>query len=120
MPHHTRLAIFARVILLPIGLVLVTVVGLGSYYEASDDTSIAWLFSGVLALKPVTSLPLYFRGFGRVLAAAYTAWPGVAWFGLLLSALLAAATVMLLAVLDRVLRPYLRPWPLALVLAGFF
>ena len=120
MPHHTRSAIFVRVVLLPIGLVLATVAGLGSYYEASDDTSIAWLFSGVLALKPVTSLPLYFRGFGRVLAAAYTAWPGVAWFGLLLSALLAAATVMLLAVLDRVLRPYLRPWPLALVLAGFF
>ncbi|GAA3961103.1 hypothetical protein [Hymenobacter antarcticus] len=120
MPQHSRLAIFARVVLLPIGLVLATVAGLGSYYEASDDTSIAWLFSGVLALKPVTSLPLYFRGFGRVLAAAYTIWPGVAWFGLLLSTLLAAATVMLLAVLDRLLRPYLRPWPLALVLAGFF
>ena len=120
MPQHSRLAIFARVVVLPIGLVLATVVGLGSYYEASDDTSIAWLFSGVLALKPVTSLPLYFRGFGRVLAAAYTGWPGVAWFGLLLSTLLAAATVMLLAVLDRMLRPHLRPWPLLLVLTAFF
>jgi len=120
VPHHSRLAIFVRVVLLPIGLVLATVAGLGSYYEASDDASIAWLFAGVLALKPVTSLPLYFRGFGRVLAAAYTAWPGVAWFGLLLSALLGTATVLLLAVLDRLLRPYLRPGPLALVLTLFY
>ena len=120
MPHHSRFAIFARVVLLPIGLVLATVAGLGSYYEASDDASIAWLFAGVLALKPVTSLPLYFHGFGRGLAAAYTAWPGVAWFGLVLSTLLGTATVLLLAVLDRLLRPYLRPGPLALVLALFF
>ena len=70
MLSHSRSGIFARVVLLPLLLILLTVAGLGSYYEASDDTTLAWLFSGVLALKPVSSVPLYFHGYGHLLAAA--------------------------------------------------
>ena len=106
--------------LLPLGLVLATVGGLGSYYEASDDTSLAWLFSGVLALKPVASVPLYFHGYGYLLAAAYTVAPGIPWFGVLLGGLLSAATVLTFAVLDRLLRPHLRPPALVLALVAFY
>jgi hypothetical protein len=120
VPRHSRLAILLRVLLLPLGLIVGTVAGLGSYYEASDDTSLAWLFSGIVALKPVASLPLYFHGYGHGLAAAYAAVPGVAWFGLLLGLLLAGATVLACAVLDRLLRPYLQPGALALALVAFF
>ncbi|MEL5994888.1 hypothetical protein, partial [Hymenobacter segetis] len=45
---------------------------------------------------------------------------GVPWLGLLLGTLLVAATVLTFAVLDKLLRPYLRPGPLALVLTLFF
>lgn len=120
MPIHSRRAIFFRVVLLPLVLMLGTVAGLGSYYEASDDSTLAWLFSGVLALKPVPSVPLYFHGYGHVLAAAYAAMPGVSWFGWLLGGLLAWATVLAFAVLDRWLRPLLPPWALVLALALFF
>ena len=120
MPRHSRLAIFARVVLLPLLLSLGTIAGLGSYYETSDEATLTWLFSGVLALKPVQSVPLYLHGYGHLLAAAYTALPGVPWLGLLLGGLLGGATVLVFAVLDRLLRPYLRAGPLALVLGGFF
>lgn len=120
MPRHSRLAIFARVLLLPVALALGTVAGLGSYYETSDDTALAWLFSGVLALNPAPSVPLYFHGYGHVLAAAYTAAPGVPWFGGLLGGLLVVATVLLFAVLDRLLRPHLRPGYVVLALVVFF
>lgn len=120
VPSHSRSAVFARVVLLPLALIVATIAGLGSYYEASDDASLGWLFSGVLALKPVTSVPLYFHGYGHLLAAAYTAAPGVPWLGLLLSGLLGLATIFLFAVLDGLLRPYLRPVPLALALSVFF
>ncbi|WP_210515125.1 hypothetical protein [Hymenobacter terricola] len=120
MPSHSRLAIFARVVLLPLALILLTLAGLGSYYEASDDTTLAWLFSGVLSLKPITSVPLYFHGYGHLLAAAYTAAPGVPWLGLLLSTLLAGATILAFAVLDNLLRPHLRPPALVLALVVFF
>ncbi len=120
MPSHSRLAIFARVLLLPVVLVFGTAAGLGTYYEASDDTALAWLFSGVLAPKPVLSVPLYFHGYGHVLAAAYSAAPGVPWLGLLLGGLLLIATMLTFAVLDKLLRPHWRPGPLALVLVGFF
>ncbi|MCC3152480.1 hypothetical protein Q3A66_05645 [Hymenobacter sp. BT770] len=106
--------------LLPLALTLGTVAGLGSYYETSDDGSLAWLFSGVMALKPVTSLPLYFHGYGHVLAAAYNALPNWPWFGLLNAALLGLATVLIFAVLDRLLRPHLRPAMLVLALVVFF
>jgi hypothetical protein len=108
------------VVLLPLALVAGTLLGLGSYYEASDDTSLAWLFSGVLALKPVPSVPLYFHGWGHLLAAAYTAAPGVAWFGWLLSGLLVVATILTFAVLDALLQPHLRSGALVLALVVFF
>ncbi|MFD2717624.1 hypothetical protein ACFST9_02785 [Hymenobacter monticola] len=109
-----------RVVLLPLVLIAATVKGLGSYTETSDDQTLAWLFSGVLALKPVASVPLYMHGYGHLLAAAYAWDPGVPWLGLLLGFLLATATVLVFAVLDRLLRPHLRPVPLALVLTLFF
>jgi len=120
VPNHSRLIVFARVVLLPLVLVMATVAGLGSYYETSDDTTLAWLFSGVLAQPPVSALPLYFHGYGHGLAAAYVAWPGVPWVGALLGALLGAATVLTFAVLDRLLRPHLGSGALVLALATFF
>lgn len=112
--------VFARAVLLPLLLALAVVLGLGSYFETSDDGTLAWLFSGVLALKPLTSVPLYLHGYGHLLAAAYTAWPAGPWLGLLLAGLLAAATALWFAVLERLLRPHLRPDWLTLVLALFF
>lgn len=109
-----------RILLLPLLLSAATVLGLGSYTETSDDQTLAWLFSGVLALKPVPSVPLYLHGYGHLLAAAYTAVPDVPWLGLLLGLLLAVATALFFAVLDRLLRPHLRPGPLALLLTLFF
>ena len=106
--------------LLPLGLALAVVTGLGSYCETSDDQTLAWLFAGVLALKPVASLPLYFHGYGHALAAAYAAAPSVPWLGLLLGALLAGATVLFFAVLNKLLRPFLKPAVLAAVLMPFF
>ena len=120
MLSHSRSGIFARVVLLPLLLILLTVAGLGSYYEASDDTTLAWLFSGVLALKPVSSVPLYFHGYGHLLAAAYAVAPGVPWLGGLLGGLLVVSTVLAFAVLDRLLRPHLRPALLVLALVVFF
>ena len=120
VPGHSRFAIFARVGLLPLALALGTVLGLGSYAETNDDPTLAWLFAGVLALQPVPAVPLYFHGFGHALAALYAVRLGVAWLGLLQGGLLAGATGLFFAVLDRLLRPYLRPWPLALVLVLFF
>ncbi|WP_046242645.1 hypothetical protein [Hymenobacter terrenus] len=120
MLPSSRLAIFARVVLLPAGLVLGTIMGLGSYCETSDDVTFAWLFSGVLALKPVPSVPLYFHGYGHVLATAYTAAPGMPWLGLLLGALLSLVIILLCAVLDKLLRPHLRPAAIGVALMVFF
>ena len=106
--------------LLPLLLALAVVLGLGSYFETSDDGTLAWLFSGVLALKPVASVPLYLHGYGHLLAAAYAAAPAGPWLGLLLAGLLAAATVLWFAVLERLLRPHLRPGWLTLALVLFF
>ncbi|GAB3847444.1 hypothetical protein GCM10028822_08870 [Hymenobacter terrigena] len=109
-----------RTVLLPLALSAATVLGLGSYYETNDDATLAWLFGGILALKPVVSVPLFLHGYGHLLAAAYTAAPGVPWLGLLLGALLAASTLLTFAVLDKMMRPHLRPGPRALVLTLFF
>ena len=106
--------------LLPLLLALAVVLGLGSYFETSDDGTLAWLFAGVLTLKPVTSVPLYLHGYGHLLAAAYTAAPAGPWLGLLLAALLAAATALWFAVLERLLRPWLHPGWLVLALMLFF
>ena len=120
MPRDSRVAIFLRVGLLPLVLIAAAVAGLGSYCEASDDLALAWLFSGIIALKPVASLPLYFHGLGHLLAGLYAAAPGVAWFGYLLGTLLAGATVLTFAVLDKLLRPHLPPAALTLALVAFF
>ena len=114
MPHSLRLA------LLPLLLALAVVLALGSHYEAGDDTALTWLFSGVTAAAPVAAVPLYFHGYGHLLAAAYAAAPAVPWFGLLLGALLLAATGLFFGVLATALRPHLRPGPLAAALAAFF
>ena len=106
--------------LLPLLLALAVVLGLGSYFETSDDGSMAWLFSGVLAVKPVASLPLYLHGYGHLLAAAYTAVPAGPWLGLLLTALLAAATALWFAVLERLLRSWLQSGWLLVGLTLFF
>ena len=106
--------------LLPLLLALAVVLGLGSYFETSDDGTLAWLFSGVLALQPVVSVPLYLHGYGHLLAAAYTAAPAGPWLGLLLAGLLAAATALWFAVLERLLRAHFRPGWLTLALVLFF
>ncbi|MCI1187397.1 hypothetical protein MON38_08190 [Hymenobacter sp. DH14] len=116
----SRLAVFARAVLLPLLLALAVGLSLGSYFETSDDGTLAWLFAGVLALKPVTSVPLYFHGYGHLLAAAYTAAPAGPWLGLLLAGLLALASALWFAVLERLLRPWLRPGWLTLALVLFF
>ena len=116
----SRLAVFARAVLLPLLLALAVVLGLGSYCETSDDGTLAWLLAGVLTLKPVVSVPLYLHGYGHLLAAAYVAAPTVPWLGLLLAGLLAAASALWFAVLERLLRPWLRPGGLTLALTLFF
>ena len=120
MPHSSRFAPFVRGVLLPLGLVAGTVAGLGSYYEASDDTALAWLFSGVAAAAPVPAVPLYFHGYGQVLAALFGAAPAVPWLGVLLAGLLGAATWFTFAVLDGLLRPRLPPGAVVLALVAFF
>ncbi|WP_201982319.1 hypothetical protein [Hymenobacter rubidus] len=111
---------FTRVVLLPLLLSATTVLVLGSFFETSDDQTLAWLFSGALATGPVPSLPLYLHGYGHLLAAAYAVAPAVPWLGLLLSGLLLGATVLTFAVLDWLLRPLLRPAVLVVVLGVFF
>ena len=107
-------------VLLPVGLVGATVAGLGTYYETSDDAALGWLFAGVITPHPLASVPLYFHGVGHLLAAAYAAAPGVPWLGLGLGTLLLAATGLVFAVLDRLLRPHLRPAALTAALVGFY
>ena len=116
----SRFAVFARAVLLPLLLALAVVLGLGSYSETSDDGTLAWLFAGVLAAKPVVSVPLYMHGYGYLLAAAYSVAPAIPWLGLLLAGLLAAATALWFAVLEQLLRPWLRPGWLLLALTLFF
>ncbi|GAA4041526.1 hypothetical protein GCM10022409_29400 [Hymenobacter glaciei] len=106
--------------LLPLLLALGVVLGLGSYFETSDDGSLAWMFSGVLARQPVASVPLYMHGYGHLLAAAYTAAPAVPWLGLLLGGLLALTSALWFAVLERLLRPHVPPGCLMLLLVVFF
>ena len=84
------------------------------------DGSLAWLFSGVLAGRPVASVPLFLHGYGHLLALAYGVAPAVPWLGLGLATLLGAATALWFAVLERLLRPWLRPGWLMLALGLFF
>ncbi|MDQ2770448.1 MAG: hypothetical protein M3Y54_08110 [Bacteroidota bacterium] len=116
MPSPSRFPVFARVGLLPALLALAVVLGLGSYAETSDDGSLAWLFAGVLSGRPVASVPLYLHGYGHLLAAAYARFPAVPWLGGLLAGLLLMAGACWFAVAERLLRPWLEPRGLVLVL----
>ncbi|GAA4356148.1 hypothetical protein GCM10023185_19680 [Hymenobacter saemangeumensis] len=109
-----------RTVLLPLGLSLGTVLGLGCFFETNDDQHLAWLFRGLTAAEPVRAVPLYFHGLGYLLSQLYAAVPALPWYGLLLAALLALATVLVFAVLDRLLRPHLRSPALVLTLTVFF
>ncbi|WP_089331520.1 hypothetical protein [Hymenobacter mucosus] len=76
---------------------------LGCYYETNDDLTIVALLRGVSAASPVTDLHLYFHGYAALWAWLYTTAPAVPWYGLTLYGLLVVATVLLFAVLDKVL-----------------
>jgi len=106
--------------LLPALLLLVTVLGLGSYYETNDDTVLTLMVQGRMSAAPLTNLHLYFHGLASVLARLYQHWPTVPWYGLLLYSLLYVATALLFRVLYRLLRPWLRPGEAAFTLTILF
>ncbi|MDO7873518.1 hypothetical protein Q5H93_02155 [Hymenobacter sp. ASUV-10] len=101
-------------------LVAAVVLGLGSYFETSDDEHFALLFSGATAAAPQAVLAQYFHGLGHGLAAAYTLAPLVPWYGLLTGLLLLGATLLYFRVLHQLLRPHLRPGWLLGALGVFF
>ena len=101
-------------------LLLATVLGLGCYYETNDDGLLTLLLRGQAAAEPVADLGLYFHGWARLWAVLYRHWPALPWYGLTLYALLAGASALLLAVLERAARPRLTAGPRALLLAGFY
>jgi hypothetical protein len=109
-----------RVILLPLLLLLAAIAGLGAYYETNDDLIITQLLRGETAAARVTDLHLYFHGLAPVLAALYTRFPAVPWFGLWLYSLLYASLVLVFAVLNRMLKPWLTPTQLTIALALIF
>ncbi|MCB2376722.1 hypothetical protein LGH70_03975 [Hymenobacter sp. BT635] len=111
---------FLRVVVLPALLLLAASAGLGCYYETNDDLSITLLLQGSTAAAPVTDLHLYFHGLAGVLAGLYQQFPAVPWYGLLLYGLLYAATVLVFAVLDKLLSNRLTGWQTALLLTGFY
>ena len=119
MKHVSEPGYWARVVGLPVLLVLLTVFVLGSHYETNDDFAITLLLRGRTAAAPVTDLHLYFHGWAGLLARLYQLAPAVPWYGLLLYLLLTLALVLLTAVLERLLVPHLRPWPRAGLLAAF-
>jgi hypothetical protein len=107
-------------VLLPLGLSAAVLLGLGSYFETSDDAHFALLFSGATAAAPQPVLAQYFHGLSHGLAAAYTVAPLVPWYGLLTGLLLLGATLLYVRVLHQLLRPHLRPGALLASLALFF
>ncbi|MBT2559557.1 hypothetical protein J7E24_17375 [Hymenobacter sp. ISL-91] len=110
-----------RILLLPLGLLVLSGGLLGTYFETNDDLAIVALLRGETAAAPVTDLYLYFHGYAAVWSWLYAASPTVPWYGLTLYALLYAATVLLAAVLWRVLQPRLGTWStLALLLLLWF
>lgn len=111
---------FFRVILLPLLLLVLSIGGLGAYYETNDDLIITQLLRGVTAAAPVTDLHLYFHGFAPMLAALYAQFPAAPWYGLSLFALLYASLVLLFAVLNRLLASSLTSWQISLALVFFF
>jgi len=106
--------------MLPAALLLLAGGALGCYYETNDDVVITLLLRGVTAAAPVTDLHLYFHGLAALLATLYAHFPAVPWYGLLLYALLYAASVFVFAVLDRLLRERLAGGALVGALVLFF
>lgn len=119
MKHVSEPGYWGRVVGLPVLLVLLTALLLGSHYETNDDFAITLLLRGRTAAAPVTDLHLYFHGWAGLLARLYQFSPEVPWYGLTLYLLLTLALVLLTAVLERVLTPHTRPGPRAGLLAAF-
>lgn len=107
----TRSGPLRRLLLLLLPLLYLAGSGLvlGCYAETNDDHTILALLRGVSAATPVTNLHLYFHGYAPLWTQLYALAPMVPWYGLTLYGLLYAATVLLFAVLDRLLAPWL-PW----------
>lgn len=119
--NHARLGPWLRIVGLPVLLVLLVAIGLGSYYETNDDVVITLLLRGRTAAAPVTNLHLYFHGWSWLLAKLYTTWPAVPWYGLVLYGLLTLALVLLFAVLERLMAQHVRSgWARAGLLTFFF
>ncbi|WP_139922527.1 hypothetical protein [Hymenobacter sp. DG01] len=105
---------------LPLLLLLLSGVGLGCYFETNDDLTIIELLRGTTAAAPVTDLHLYFHGYAALWSQLYTAYPLVPWYALTLYGLLYLATVLVFAVLWRLLRPKLGVGALVLLLVLFW
>lgn len=103
MKHASVAGKVFRRVLLPAGLLLGAGLGLGCYFETSDDAAIIQLLRGTTAAAPVADLQLYFHGLSRLLAGCYQLWPALPWYSLLLYGLLYAATAAVFTVLDRLL-----------------
>jgi len=106
-------------VLLPFVLLLLGGALLGCYFETNDDLTIVALLRGETAAVPVTDLHLYFHGFTWLWSQLYAIAPLVAWYGLTLYGLLYAATVLVWAVLHRLLRPH-AGWGLVLAVLVLF
>ncbi|RYZ18732.1 MAG: hypothetical protein EOP49_49260, partial [Sphingobacteriales bacterium] len=79
--------------LLPALLILLTILVCGSFFEASDDVTISFLFRGIIADKPVPQMLNFFHGIGYVITALYQLIPSLPWYGIVLYFLLWIATV---------------------------
>ncbi|MBT9395133.1 hypothetical protein KLP40_18340 [Hymenobacter sp. NST-14] len=77
---------------------------LGCYFETNDDLTIVALLRGQTAAAPVRDLHLYFHGYAALWSRLYAAAPTWPWYGLTLYTLLYVATVLVAAVLWRLVR----------------
>ncbi|RPD48585.1 hypothetical protein DNI29_08195 [Hymenobacter sediminis] len=107
-------------LVLPLLLLLLSGVGLGCYFETNDDLTIIELLRGTTAAAPVTDLHLYFHGYAALWSQLYAAYPLVPWYALTLYGLLYLATLLVFAVLWRLLRPKLGVGALVLFLVLFW
>ncbi|WP_157541277.1 hypothetical protein [Hymenobacter aerophilus] len=108
------------ILLLPLGLLLLSGGLLGTYFETNDDLAILSMVRGASTAGPQTDLYLYFHGYAALWSRLYATWPLVPWYGITLYGLLYVATVLVGAVVNQLLRPYLRPGPRVAVLVGLF
>ncbi|GGG43021.1 hypothetical protein [Hymenobacter glacieicola] len=101
---------------LPLLLLLGSGLLLGCYFETNDDLTIIELLRGTTAATPVTDLHLYFHGYAALWSRLYAAAPYQPWYACTLYGLLYLATVLVVAVLRRLLRGHAgRWWGLAFV-----